>query len=201
MRPITVARQLRMTKKRVGKTGLTLEIFPTTCRTMGQRTIFYRFAFDSETACSYGAAHQFKSAKLKRRVSTVAKPELGTKRLCPSCGAKYYDLNREPVTCPKCGAVFEAVMTSRAAKAAKVEEKPEEEEEEDAAAPEIVTLEEADAEAEGSDDEDVPDIDDTDVDLEEDDDDSSDDVFIDDEDEDDEAVPGIRVEIDEDTDR
>ncbi|MEP3429722.1 MAG: TIGR02300 family protein, partial [Roseibium sp.] len=73
----------------------------------------------------------------------MAKPELGTKRLCPGCGSKYYDLNREPVTCPKCGTVFETVMTSRAAKAAKVEEKAqedEEEEEQDAAAPEIVTL-------------------------------------------------------------
>ncbi|MBO6756552.1 MAG: TIGR02300 family protein [Roseibium sp.] len=130
----------------------------------------------------------------------MAKPDLGTKRLCPSCGAKYYDLNRDPITCPKCGTVFEVVMTSRAAKAAKVEEKPAEDEaEEDAAAPELVTLEEADAEAEGASD-DVPDIDGDDVDLE---DESSDDedVFIDEEDEDDEAVPGIRVEIDDDTDR
>ena len=103
----------------------------------------------------------------------MAKPELGTKRLCPSCGAKYYDLNRNPVTCPKCGTVFEAVMTSRAAKAAKVEETPEDDEEDDdVAAPEIVTLEEADAEAEGGDD-DVPDLEDTDVDL--DDDENSDD--------------------------
>ena len=94
----------------------------------------------------------------------MAKPELGTKRLCASCGAKYYDLNRDPIVCPKCGDVFETVMTARAAKAAKVEEKPaEEEEEEDAAAPEIVTLEEADAEAEGS--EDVADIDSDDDDV------------------------------------
>jgi uncharacterized protein (TIGR02300 family) len=130
----------------------------------------------------------------------VAKPELGTKRLCPGCGAKYYDLNRDPITCPKCGTIFEAVMTSRAAKAAKVEEKPEDDEEEDdAAAPEIVTLEEADAEAEGGDD-DVPDIEGDDVELEVDD-SADDDVFIDEDDEDDEAVPGIRVEVDDDPDR
>jgi uncharacterized protein (TIGR02300 family) len=36
----------------------------------------------------------------------VAKPELGTKRLCPNCGAKYYDLNRDPIICPKCNAAF-----------------------------------------------------------------------------------------------
>ena len=38
---------------------------------------------------------------------TVAKPELGTKRLCASCSAKFYDLNHDPITCPKCGAVHE----------------------------------------------------------------------------------------------
>ncbi|MCX2724348.1 TIGR02300 family protein [Roseibium salinum] len=130
----------------------------------------------------------------------MAKPELGTKRLCPSCGAKYYDLNRTPITCPKCGTVFEAVMTSRAAKAAKVQQAPEDdEEEEDTAAPELVTLEEADAEAEGGDD-DVPDLAEAEVDLA-DDDSGDDDVFIDDEDEDEDSVPGIRVEIDEDPDR
>ena len=26
----------------------------------------------------------------------VAKPELGTKRICPNCGAEYYDLNGDP---------------------------------------------------------------------------------------------------------
>lgn len=127
----------------------------------------------------------------------MAKPELGTKRLCPSCGAKYYDLNRDPITCPKCGTIFEIVMVSRSAKAAKAAAVAEEEDEEDDDAPEIVTLEEADAEAEGGDD-DVPDLDDEeDVDLG-DDDSADDDVFIDDEDEDEESVPGIRVEREDD---
>jgi len=31
----------------------------------------------------------------------VAKPELGTKRLCASCGAKFYDLNKDPITLPE----------------------------------------------------------------------------------------------------
>jgi uncharacterized protein (TIGR02300 family) len=39
----------------------------------------------------------------------VTKPELGTKRLCADCGAKFYDLNHSPITCPKCSKVFEAV--------------------------------------------------------------------------------------------
>ncbi len=28
----------------------------------------------------------------------------GTKRRCISCGAKFYDLNRQPIVCPKCDA-------------------------------------------------------------------------------------------------
>ena len=82
----------------------------------------------------------------------MAKPELGTKRLCAHCGAKFYDLNHSPITCPKCGTVFEAVVvTSRgrpeAARAAPVREVeavvPETQE------AEFVSLEEADAEAQG----------------------------------------------------
>ena len=43
----------------------------------------------------------------------MTKPELGTKRLCAECGAKYYDLNKTPITCPKCGAPFKVVATTR----------------------------------------------------------------------------------------
>lgn len=32
----------------------------------------------------------------------MAKPELGTKRLCVSCGARFYDLGKVPAICPKC---------------------------------------------------------------------------------------------------
>lgn len=32
--------------------------------------------------------------------------ERGTKRKCPSCGISYYDLNRNPITCPKCHTVY-----------------------------------------------------------------------------------------------
>ncbi len=34
----------------------------------------------------------------------MAKPELGTKRVCVACGARFYDLNKQPVICPKCSA-------------------------------------------------------------------------------------------------
>jgi uncharacterized protein (TIGR02300 family) len=32
----------------------------------------------------------------------------GTKRVCPSCGSKFYDLNRDPAGCPICGAEYRA---------------------------------------------------------------------------------------------
>jgi uncharacterized protein (TIGR02300 family) len=35
----------------------------------------------------------------------VAKPELGTKRVCPETGRKFYDLNKEPVISPYTGKV------------------------------------------------------------------------------------------------
>lgn len=40
----------------------------------------------------------------------------GTKRKCSSCGASYYDLNRSPVTCPKCGAAYVAAVPVRASR-------------------------------------------------------------------------------------
>ncbi len=36
----------------------------------------------------------------------MAKPEWGTKRECQSCGARFYDLKRDPIVCPKCETVF-----------------------------------------------------------------------------------------------
>jgi len=36
----------------------------------------------------------------------VAKPEWGTKRFCQNCGARFYDMRRDPPTCPKCGTPF-----------------------------------------------------------------------------------------------
>jgi hypothetical protein len=33
----------------------------------------------------------------------MAKPELGTKRVCVACSARFYDLTKSPASCPKCG--------------------------------------------------------------------------------------------------
>ena len=37
----------------------------------------------------------------------MANPELGAKQVCPNCQAKFYDLNRRPAHCPKCGTDFD----------------------------------------------------------------------------------------------
>jgi uncharacterized protein (TIGR02300 family) len=76
----------------------------------------------------------------------VTKAELGTKRVCPNCGTRYYDLNKHPIVCPKCGTVFEVVVTrARAAPPPKVVPRPVEEPVPEPA--ELVTLEDADEEA------------------------------------------------------
>ncbi|MEQ8165327.1 MAG: FYDLN acid domain-containing protein [Alphaproteobacteria bacterium] len=36
----------------------------------------------------------------------LGKDKLGTKRGCQACGAPFYDLNKVPPLCPKCGAEF-----------------------------------------------------------------------------------------------
>jgi len=85
----------------------------------------------------------------------VAKQELGMKRLCASCGAKFYDLGKTPIVCPKCGTTYDVpVVTARArpdaaaARAAAARDPvPEMAEAPDA---EFVSLEEADAEAQGT---------------------------------------------------
>ncbi len=35
------------------------------------------------------------------------KAERGTKRVCQSCGSKFYDLNRDPIVCPMCQSVYQ----------------------------------------------------------------------------------------------
>jgi uncharacterized protein (TIGR02300 family) len=84
----------------------------------------------------------------------VAKPELGTKRLCANCAAKFYDLNKDPIVCPKCHTVMElaAVAPRARPETAAVAAAPAAEEE--VVAPEtgeaeFVSLEEADAESQG----------------------------------------------------
>lgn len=96
----------------------------------------------------------------------MAKPELGTKRLCGSCGAKFYDLNKDPILCPKCSTTFvvaapvsrradaaaAAAAATAAAAAAAAARAPAKEAEGDLPEPqdaEFVSLEDADAEAQG----------------------------------------------------
>lgn len=97
----------------------------------------------------------------------MAKPELGTKRLCGSCGAKFYDLSKNPIVCPKCQTVFEVVAptpsrgsaaaaaaaasAAAAAAAAAAARAPVKEDAElpENADVEMVSLEDADAEASG----------------------------------------------------
>jgi uncharacterized protein (TIGR02300 family) len=81
----------------------------------------------------------------------VAKPELGTKRVCPTTGRKFYDLNKDPVVSPYTGEIVPvaALPTSRRAAAAPVAPLAPEVETPEPADVELVPLEEADAEAEG----------------------------------------------------
>ncbi len=37
----------------------------------------------------------------------MPKDEWGVKRVCPACSTRFYDLQRDPMTCPNCGAVFD----------------------------------------------------------------------------------------------
>ena len=83
---------------------------------------------------------------------TVAKSELGTKRICPETGRKFYDLNKTPVVSPYTGHVVPVIAPAvrhraeaRAAAPAPKEEVvlPETQE------AEFVSLEDADAEAQG----------------------------------------------------
>jgi uncharacterized protein (TIGR02300 family) len=82
----------------------------------------------------------------------VAKPELGTKRLCGNCSAKFYDLNKSPIVCPKCSTVLELATSTRGrpeparAAVAPAEEEVVTPETQEA---EFVSLEEADAESQG----------------------------------------------------
>ena len=79
----------------------------------------------------------------------MAKPDLGTKRLCGNCGAKFYDLDKNPIVCPKCETVFVPVQLARArAEPVKAAAAPETVTPETADA-EFVSLEDADAEQQG----------------------------------------------------
>ena len=106
----------------------------------------------------------------------MAKPELGIKRLCASCGAKFYDLNKSPIVCPKCSTVYEVTLPRAKSDGPRSVVVPVVEAEPEAAEVETVPLEEADAETTGRAKTDVPEsVDDieTDETIEDEDDDST----------------------------
>lgn len=117
----------------------------------------------------------------------MAKPELGTKRIDPETGRKFYDLNKDPIVSPYTGKSYPRSYFETGSESALEEEEIEDKEldaEEDGA--DVVSLEEADDEAKGGDD--LPDIDvDDDVDIGDDD----EDTFLADEEEEDDDVSDI----------
>lgn len=84
----------------------------------------------------------------------MAKSELGTKRVCPDTGRKFYDLNKTPVISPYTGKIVpiaaaptrsrpETAPVARSAAPEEADVAPE------AAETELVSLEDADAEQQG----------------------------------------------------
>src|ERR1700756_1560061 len=87
----------------------------------------------------------------------LVKADLGTKRACPSCNARFYDLAKRPIECPKCGFSYEpeALFKQRRSRAAETADagainaaETEDEEEEDEDEPSESDSEEEEEEAE-----------------------------------------------------
>ncbi|MBL8583459.1 MAG: TIGR02300 family protein [Rhizobiaceae bacterium] len=117
----------------------------------------------------------------------MAKPELGTKRIDPETGRKFYDLNKDPIVSPYTGKSYPRSYFDSTIDKVMEEEEVEEKELDTEEAVETVSLEEADEESKGGGDE-LPDMgDDDDVDLGDDD----DDTFLEDEEEEDDDVTDI----------
>ncbi|HEY6630902.1 MAG TPA: TIGR02300 family protein [Rhizobiaceae bacterium] len=119
----------------------------------------------------------------------MAKSELGTKRIDPETGRKFYDLNKDPIVSPYTGksyprSFFDSSNDKVLEEEAEVEDK---ERDADDDAPETISLEDADDEAKAG--EDLPELDgdDDDVDLGDDD----EDTFLEDEEEEDDDVADI----------
>ncbi len=62
----------------------------------------------------------------------MAKTDLGEKRVCAECDAKFFDLKKRPVVCPKCGFSFDPdAATRRSVRKAAPEEQAQETEKEE----------------------------------------------------------------------
>ena len=127
----------------------------------------------------------------------MAKAELGTKRLCVNCSAKFYDLNKDPIVCPKCHTALQLAAVARA----RPEPRPQEVEEEvvapESPEAEFVSLEEADAEAEGKKAPEGEAAEGTDEDIELEDEPMDDATFIEEQEEGDEDVTDIIGDVDD----
>jgi uncharacterized protein (TIGR02300 family) len=127
----------------------------------------------------------------------VAKTELGTKRIDPETGRKFYDLNKDPIVSPYTGKTYPRSYFEEGKIAALEEEEEVAEKEVDAEEEEgveVVSLEEADEDVKADD---LPDLgdDEDDVDLG----DEEDDTFLaDEEEEDDDVADMIGVGDDDD---
>jgi uncharacterized protein (TIGR02300 family) len=129
------------------------------------------------------------AAAVPSRGRSVAKPELGNKHQCQNCGARFFDLNKSPITCPKCGTVFQAAPLSRAAQRAAAAD---DEEPDPVVGAELVTLEDAEADADK-----IAVVVDEDVEIE-----VADDTFLEEEEEDgDDVVDLIDGEPEDDEER
>lgn len=116
----------------------------------------------------------------------MANSDRGTKRTDPETGKKFYDLNNDPIVSPYTGksyprSYFEQFVPKAATPAKYEDDEEQEEEETNDTGPEMVSLEDADAEESGDD---IPETEDVEVDEDLGDDDA--DVFLE-EDEDDDA--------------
>jgi uncharacterized protein (TIGR02300 family) len=82
----------------------------------------------------------------------MAKPDLGTKRVCPDTGRKFYDLNKNPVISPYTGKVVPIVAAPTRAKPEPARPAPVVEAEPvvpETAEVELVSLDDAEAEQQG----------------------------------------------------
>lgn len=128
----------------------------------------------------------------------MAKSELGTKRVDPETGKKFYDLNKDPIVSPYTGnsyprSFFESGPVRARTNAKEVPEEEEVEDEKDEKA-EFISLEEADIEVSGGSDDAASDDDEDDAAIVDDDDG---DVFIEEEEEEGDDVADIIGDVDE----
>lgn len=132
----------------------------------------------------------------------MIKDKRGTKRLCESCGKKFYDLGREPIVCPLCETAFiiekpkpkpkpkakpapePAPAPADKAAEPQADAVPAPKDDAPSPQPEFVSLEDAAGEEEGDDEAKLADLGDDEADIPP---DENQDVFIEDDEEDGES--------------